>query len=73
MYAEELNLVVAPQARGLATTSATLLLRGPADAGAGQEPVMFDLAQVLVIVGLVVLALVLAGLVFWRLRRTRSK
>ncbi len=72
MNVEGLNLVVATLARGLATTSATLL-RGPADAGAGQEPVMFDLPQVLVVAGMVVLVLVLAGLVFWRVRRTRSK
>ncbi len=68
MSAEWINLVVA-----LATRSATLLLRGPADAGPNQEPVMFGLPQVLVIVGVVVLGLVLSGLVFWRVRQTRSK
>ncbi len=73
MYAEGLDLLVATQAQGLATTSAMVLLRGPGDAGAGQEPVIFDLPQVLVIVGMVVLALVFAGLVFWRVRKTRSK
>ncbi len=73
MYAEGLNLVVATQARGLVTTSAALLLRGPADAGAGQEPVMLGLSQVLVIAGMVALVLLLAGLVFWRVRRNRSK
>ncbi len=73
MYAEGLDLLVATQAQGLATTSATLLLRGPGDAGAGQEPVMFDLPQILVVIGMAVLVLALAGLVFWRVRRTRSK
>jgi hypothetical protein len=65
--------VLATLARGLVTSSATLLLRGPGDAGAGQEPLIFDPPQVLVIVGIVVLVLVFAGLVFWRVRRTRSK
>jgi hypothetical protein len=50
-----------------------MLLRGPGDAGAGQEPVMLGLSQVLVMAGMVALVLLLAGLVFWRVRRNRFK
>jgi hypothetical protein len=61
-------------ARGLATTCSVALLRGPADAGADSaEPVAFGLPQVLLTLGLIFLLVMLAVLVVWRIRRTRSK
>ena len=53
--------------------AAAALLRGPGDAGAGQEVAALGTAQVLVILSLVVLLVLLAVLVAWRMRRTRSK
>ena len=51
-------------------TATTLLLRIPS-AGGGE--VEFGLEQVLLVLGVVGLLLVLAGLVIWRIRSTRSK
>ncbi len=66
--------VVAVLARVLALTGTTLLLRGPADAGADSaEPVTFGLSQVLLMLALIVLLAALVVLVVWRIRRTRSK
>ncbi len=59
-------------AQGSAAISATLL-RGPADAGAGQEAVTLGPLQLLVILGLTILLVLLAILVIWRIRQTRSK
>ncbi len=53
-------------------TATTLLLRIPS-AGSGGEATEFGLSQVLVAAGVVGLLLVLAGLVIWRIRSTRSK
>ncbi len=57
--------------RGLVTATA-MLLRIPS-AGSGGEEATFGLPQALMVIGLVVLLLVLAGLVIWRVRSTRSK
>ena len=72
MIAEGLDLAVA-LVRSVAATDTMLLLRGPADPGAGNEGVTLEPLQVVVILGLIVLLVLLAVLVIWRMRRTRSK
>jgi len=58
-------------ARGFLATAA-VTMRIPS-AGSGGEGGPFGLPQVLVVVGAVVLILLLAGLVVWRVRRTRRR
>jgi hypothetical protein len=73
MPAEGLALAAA-LTRSLVAIIAALLLRGPADAGADSaEPAIFGPLQLLVVLGVIVLLMLLAGLVFLRIRRTRPK
>jgi hypothetical protein len=64
-----LGAVGEPLTRSGSATTATLL-RIPS-AGGGE--VEFGPEQVLLVIGLVVVLLVLAGLVIWRIRSTRPK
>ena len=57
--------------KGLAV--ATTMLRGPASWGASGEEDPIGGLQLLVILGVVVLLVLLAGLVIWRIYRTRPK